>query len=51
MLDKLNEESKKVGLHMNFSKTKVMYNKHVVDKDTTIKIENEKLKRVESQKH
>ena len=47
MLDKLNEESKKVGLHMNFSKTNVMYNKHVEDKDTTIKIEREELKKVE----
>ena len=47
MLDELNEESKKVGLYMNFSKTNVMHNKLVKDKDTTIKIENEKLKKVD----
>ena len=47
MLDNLNEESKKVGLHMNFSKTKVMHNKHVVDKDTTIEVENKELKKVD----
>ena len=47
MLDELNKESKKVGLHMNFSKTDVMHNKLIKDKGTTIKIENKELKKVD----
>ena len=39
MLDELNEESKKVGLYMNFSKTNVMRNKLIKDRGTTIQIE------------
>ena len=45
MLNELNEESKKVGLHMNFSKTKVMYNEKAVDNGAEIKIENEEIKK------
>ena len=47
MIDELNEESKKVGLHMNFSKTKIMCNNHIGDKNTKIEIEDTELEKVD----
>ena len=45
MLSQLNNESQKIGLKMNLSKTKIMTN---IDDDTIIKIGNDEIKIVEN---
>ena len=48
MLNKLNEESKAIGLEMNLSKTQVMFNELIDEEDQTIQVDGETLKVVSS---
>ena len=47
MLAELNQASKSVGLHMNFSKTKIMCNKYIEQEDEILEIENQQIEEVD----
>ena len=47
MLAELNQASNSVGLHINFSKTKVMCNKYIGQDDEILEIENQPIEEVD----